>query len=80
MFSVCFSNNGHMIKFEFFESEASYQCHFAHVGTFVVSIAHYMRAYFNHQALVYGQDFELPGDVGYLNVSIVQEVLIYYSL
>jgi hypothetical protein len=58
-----------MIKFEFFETENSYQCHFAEIGTFVVSIAHYMRAYFNNQAIVYGEDFELPGDAGYLNVS-----------
>ncbi len=35
----------------------------------MVSIAHYMRAYFNYQALLHGEDFELPGDVGYLNVS-----------
>jgi len=58
-----------MIKFEFFQTDSSYQCHLASIGTFVVSIAHYMRAYFNHQALLYGQDFELPEDVGYLNVS-----------
>lgn len=57
-----------MIKFELFESESSYQCHFAQLGTFVVSIAHYMRAYFNYQALVNGNEFELPGDAGYLNV------------
>jgi hypothetical protein len=58
-----------MIKFNFFETDNSYQCHFAEIGTFVVSIAHYMRAYFNHQALVKGRDFQLPGDAGYLNVS-----------
>ena len=57
-----------MIKFELFDMENSYQCHFAQVGTFVVSIAHYMRAYFNYEALVNGQDFTLPGDAGYLNV------------
>jgi hypothetical protein len=57
-----------MIKFSFFQTETSYQCHFSEIGTFVVSIAHYMRAYFNYQALVYGEEFELPGDVGYLNV------------
>ncbi len=60
-----------MIKFEFFETETSYQCHFSEIGTFVVSIAHYMRAYFNYQALVDGADFQLPADVGYLNVCIV---------
>lgn len=66
------SNNGHMIKFEFFETETSYQCHFSEIGTFVVSIAHYMRAYFNYQALSYGADFKLPSDVGYLNVRGLQ--------
>ena len=42
------------------------------MGSFVVSIAHYMRAYFNDQALNLGEDFSLPGDAGYLNVSTVQ--------
>jgi len=28
-----------------------------------------MRAYFNQQALIYGDEFSLPGDAGYLNVS-----------
>ena len=56
-----------MIKFEIYETANSYQCHFAQVGTFVVSIAHYMRAYFNYRALVDGNDFSLPYDVGYLN-------------
>ena len=37
----------------------------------MVSIAHYMRAYFNYQALTHGNDFTLPGDVGFLNVSFV---------
>ena len=41
------------------------------MGTFVVSIAHYMRAYFNRQALTHGNDFSLPGDVGFLNVSAI---------
>lgn len=62
------SNNGHMIKFQLFDSAQSYQCHFAEISTFVVSIAHYMRAYFNYQALTEGQDFELPEDAAYLNV------------
>jgi hypothetical protein len=31
-----------------------------------------MRAYFNYQALTHGNDFRLPGDVGFLNVSIMQ--------
>eukprot|EP00531_Pseudo-nitzschia_arenysensis_P009895 CAMPEP_0116151924 /NCGR_PEP_ID=MMETSP0329-20121206/20370_1 /TAXON_ID=697910 /ORGANISM="Pseudo-nitzschia arenysensis, Strain B593" /LENGTH=689 /DNA_ID=CAMNT_0003648597 /DNA_START=232 /DNA_END=2301 /DNA_ORIENTATION=+ len=60
-------NNGHFIKFEMFETANSYQCHFGQLGTFVVSIAHYMRAYFNYQALTYGNSFSLPDDVGYLN-------------
>jgi hypothetical protein len=62
-------NSGHMIKFQLFDSAQSYQCHFAEIATFVVSIAHYMRAYFNYQALVNGQDFQLPHDAAYLNVS-----------
>jgi hypothetical protein len=62
-----------MIKFEMFETESSYQCHFAQIGTFVVSIAHYMRAYFNYQALVDGKDFQLPADAGYLNCVQLQE-------
>lgn len=61
------SNNGHMIKFQMFDTANSYQCHFAEISTFVVSISHYMRAYFNYQALKYGEDFQLPGDAGYLN-------------
>ena len=39
------------------------------MGSFVVLIAHYMRAYFNNQVLNLG-DFLLPGDAGYLNVSV----------
>jgi hypothetical protein len=62
-----------MIKFELFDTENSYQCHFASLGTFVVSIAHYMRAYFNFMALVNGRDFQLPGDAGYLNCILLQE-------
>jgi len=60
-----------MIKFQLFDSAQSYQCHFAEISTFVVSIAHYMRAYFNYQALTLGQDFELPEDAAFLNVSMV---------
>ena len=58
-----------MIKFELYKSENNYQCHFNQVGIFVVSIAHYMRAYFNHLAISNGKNFQLPGDAGYLNVS-----------
>ena len=50
-----------------YETANSYQCHFGEIGTFVVSIAHYMRAYFNYQALIHGNSFTLPDDVGYLN-------------
>ena len=57
-----------MIKFQLFDSAQSYQCHFAEISTFVVSIAHYMRAYFNYLALTEGQDFQLPEDAAYLNV------------
>ena len=73
--SLCFflvSNSGHMIKFQLFDSAQSYQCHFAEISTFVVSISHYMRAYFNYQALVNGHDFQLPADAAYLNVSVMQ--------
>ena len=58
-----------MIKFDFYENtNGGTQCHFNHLGYFVVSIAHYMRAYFNNEAILNGQDFRLPGDAGYLNV------------
>jgi hypothetical protein len=62
-----------MIKFEMFETDNAYQCHFAQIGTFVVSIAHYMRAYFNYQALQEGREFSLPPDAGYLNCILLQE-------
>ena len=65
------SHNGHLIKFQFYEKSSSLNCHFKNMGTFVVSIAHYMRAYFNYQALTHGNEFSLPGDVGYLNVRFV---------
>ena len=66
------SHNGHMIKFQFFEKSSSLNCHFKNLGTFVVSISHYMRAYFNYKALEDGSDFDLPGDVGFLNVSQIR--------
>lgn len=56
-----------MIKFQFFEKSNSLNCHFKHLGTFVVSIAHYQRAYFNYMALTEGTDFQLPGDASFLN-------------
>jgi hypothetical protein len=64
-------HNGHMIKFSYFDKSTSLNCHFKNLGTYIVSIAHYMRTYFNYQALVHGNDFTLPGDVGFLNVSIL---------
>jgi len=65
--------NGHMIKFEMFESNNNFQCHSNTVGTFVVSISHYMRAYFNYQSLLQGADFRLPSDAGYLNCVLLQQ-------
>eukprot|EP00934_Nitzschia_sp_Nitz4_P002976 Nitzschia sp. Nitz4//scaffold320_size20398//3946//5284//NITZ4_008675-RA/size20398-processed-gene-0.28-mRNA-1//1//CDS//3329547750//2966//frame0 len=56
-----------MIKYAFHKTENGYHCRLNEIGVFVVSIAHYMRAYFNHQALLYGEDFSLPADVAYLN-------------
>jgi hypothetical protein len=61
-------NGGHMIKYELHRKENSYNCHFNELGSFVVSIAHYMRAYFNYLAITNGKYFSLPGDAGYLNV------------
>jgi len=61
-----------LIKFQLFDSEKSYQCHFAEISTFVVSISHYMRAYFNYQALSEGKDFQLPADAAYLNCNPMQ--------
>jgi hypothetical protein len=58
-----------MIKFQLFDSQQSFQCHTSEISTVVVSIAHYMRGYFNYQALQEGQNFRLPSDAGYLNVS-----------
>jgi hypothetical protein len=72
-FDELFSNSGHMIKFQLFDTERSYQCHFAEISTFVVSVAHFMRAYFNYQALSQGKNFRLPDDAAYLNVSTVHQ-------
>ena len=69
-----------MIKFQFFE-KSSYNCHFKNLGTFVVSIAHYMRAYFNYQALTLGTDFQLPSDASYLNcVKLAESENLNYPL
>lgn len=62
-----------MIKFQFFEKANSLSCHFNSLGTFVVSIAHYMRAYFNYEALTQGTDFQLPNDAAYLNCVKLKE-------
>eukprot|EP00815_Leptocylindrus_aporus_P002527 CAMPEP_0116071486 /NCGR_PEP_ID=MMETSP0322-20121206/13784_1 /TAXON_ID=163516 /ORGANISM="Leptocylindrus danicus var. apora, Strain B651" /LENGTH=495 /DNA_ID=CAMNT_0003559795 /DNA_START=90 /DNA_END=1574 /DNA_ORIENTATION=- len=59
-------NNGHMVKFELFENNSNYQCHFKNLGSFVVSVAHYMRAYFNYEFVVNGDNFQVPDDAGYL--------------
>jgi len=65
--------NGHMIKFQLFEETNNFQCRSGNIGTFVVSISHYMRAYFNYQSLVQGQNFKLPSDAGYLNCVMLQQ-------
>lgn len=65
--------NGNFIKFELFENSNNFQCHAANLGTFIVSISHYMRAYFNYQALLQGPDFKLPTDAGYLNCVLLQQ-------
>ena len=74
------SNGGHMIKFELYKNENSYKCHFNQIGSFVVSIAHYMRAYFNYRAILHGKDFSLPGDAGYLNVSDASFLIAFIGL
>ena len=59
-----------MIKYDLFLNDGrTKQCRNDMIGSFVVSIAHYMRAYFNYQAIANGSGFQLPGDAGYLNVS-----------
>jgi len=65
--------NGQMIKFQMFEETNNFQCRMGNIGTFVVSISHYMRAYFNYQSLVQGQNFKLPSDAGYLNCVMLQQ-------
>jgi len=66
-----------MIKFQLFDSSQGNQCRFKEIATFVVSIAHYMRAYFNYEALSDGQNFQLPDDASFLNVS--SAVVIVYK-
>lgn len=62
-----------MIKYQLFDTDQSYQCHFAEISTFVVSIAHYMRAYFNYMAITQGYNFQLPADAAYLNCIPLQQ-------
>jgi hypothetical protein len=63
----CISFNGtDFIKFHFYE-EGSRQCLGNHLSTYIISIAHYMHAYFNQQALELGDSFVLPWDAGFLN-------------
>jgi hypothetical protein len=73
-------NGGHMIKYELHRKENSYSCHFNEIGSFVVSIAHYMRAYWNYLAITNGKYFSLPGDAGYLNVSSRNDELLYSTV
>ena len=61
-----------MIKFQLYKTANSYQCHFSEISTFVVSISHYMRAYFNYQALEQGQDFTIPDDASFLSCTQVE--------
>jgi len=66
--------NKDMIKFEMFNKEYNFQCHSNSVGTYLVSISHYMRVHFNYQSLIKGEDFTLPSDVGYLNCVQIDQV------
>ena len=43
--------------------------HFHTLGIFVIRIIHYIRAYSSYKALTDGEDFDLRGDIGLLNVS-----------
>ena len=69
---ITHSMNDHMIKFELYESSNNSQCDANNLGTFVVSISHYMSAQFNYQSLLMGEDFKLPSDAGYLNCVLLQ--------
>jgi hypothetical protein len=63
----CISYNGtDFIKFHFYE-ERGRQCLGNHLSTYIISIAHYMHAYFNQQAMELGSSFVLPWDAGFLN-------------
>ena len=39
------------------------------LGTFVVPVADYMRAYFNYQILLKGDSFNIPRNAGHLQVT-----------
>ena len=68
-------NNGHMIKFNLYEDKGDRQCRSYNLGSYLISISHYMHAYFNYQAMEYGSDFELPWDAGYLNCVKLPQVM-----
>jgi hypothetical protein len=64
---ACISyNNANYVKFSFY-MDSKGQCHGHVLGTYLISIAHYMHAYFNQQALQLGSSFVLPWDAGFLN-------------
>ena len=64
---ACISyNTANYIKFNFY-ADSGHQCHGNILGTYLISIAHYMHAYFNQQALELGKSFTLPWDAGFLN-------------
>lgn len=66
--------NEHMVKFEMFKSKNKRQCHSNDAtGTFVVSISHYMRAYFNYRSLLEGANFNLPSDAMYLQCIALEQ-------
>jgi hypothetical protein len=64
---ACISyNTANYIKFNFYV-DSGRQCHGNILGTYLISIAHYMHAYFNQRALELGDSFILPWDAGFLN-------------
>ena len=63
-----------MIKFQMFEAQKDVKdvCYVDDdndVGTFVVPVSDYMRAYFNYKILLKGDNFRIPRSAGYLQVS-----------
>jgi hypothetical protein len=64
---ACISyNTANYVKFNFYV-DSGRQCHGNILGTYLISIAHYMHAYFNQRALELGDSFILPWDAGFLN-------------